>query len=246
MSSGDTQYLPQFPTADHLERPRDNLIVCPVYKDGDKVAPASGTCTIYNASNVSVAAPAVTIVDSIARATVASADLAGQAYGTGWRIEWVLSFAGDAVDTTFQQSALLVRLQLHPAIADPDLVHHRSDLKLLRPSDRQSFQREIMEAWHMMVNRLFDVGNRPNLIRSPSSLRTTHKWLSLALVFEGMTGGPNSDETFQVEADKFWKRYEKAWDDMTFEYGSEEGPVEGTDRRRRARPIVALVEQRGS
>lgn len=244
MSSGETRYLPQFPFPDHLERGRDNAVRCPVYYEGNLVRPSSEALTVYSAGGASVSTPAVAVVADIATATVPTADLSGESYGSGWRMEWALTISG--VVHTIRQSALLVRTQLYPSIADPDLLHHHPDLKALRPSDRQSFQREIWESWATIVNRLIDVGNRPNLIGSPSSLRTCHKWAALAMVFEGMADGPGGlDESFQARADRYWKRYEHAWDKMTFEYCSDDGPVEEVGKRRSTVGTVALCDWKG-
>ncbi len=103
-----------------LEKGRDTVITCPVYRDNALVAPSAVAVSIWTAAGAPVvAAAAGTVSGSIATYTVAAASTSGLAYGADWRIEWSLTLAG--VVEVIQTDAALVRNAIRSPIADTDL-----------------------------------------------------------------------------------------------------------------------------
>ena len=49
-----------------IEAGMNNVVTCPVYRDGALVAPTVYTLTVWNSANVIVAQPTVSVVSSVA------------------------------------------------------------------------------------------------------------------------------------------------------------------------------------
>lgn len=193
MSSSDTLYTARFDLPELLERGRDNVVRCPVYRAGAIVAPsqqagATRSVEVYNAENTLVVAGNNLPVTGagVAYATIASSSLTGQTYGDGWRIVWYLTMP-DGTLRTFDNECMLVRRALFPVVTEADLYRIASSLDPAGSAcihSETSFSAKIDEAWIQIQGRLLAKGNRPNLIVSPTALRDPHLYLTLALIFE--------------------------------------------------------------
>ena len=76
MSGSATTFLTaRFLLPDYLKREESNAIQCPVYTGGSLVAPDSGTFTLLDESGLEVYTTAVSVVGSIAGATVPAVSL---------------------------------------------------------------------------------------------------------------------------------------------------------------------------
>ena len=238
----DTIYQARLLLPDLIERGRDNVLTCPVYKDGDKSHPTSGTISVYDASNREiVSAAAVSIVANIATYTLTAATLAGRALEEGWRIEWALVFSG--VTVTFRNDAALVRYQLAPVVTDLDLYRLHPDLD---PADSASlvpsgtnYQTWIEESWITLQLRLINVGNRPNLVMSPSSLREYHLYSTLELIARHFSTSTGQGK-WAVLADSYSARAEKSWDTLNFTYDADDDGQADSNRRRAGQPVTFL------
>ncbi len=180
-----------------------------------------------------------TITGSVATYTIGSSVLSAYALGTGWQVEWILTLS-DGTIVPVVNSAALVRTGLLPVLTDADLYRRVPGLD---PSgsgpetSSQSYQPQIDEAWTEIQLRLIARGNRPNLIREPSSLRSCHLYLTLALVFEG-------EETrlataYGDRAAYYRGLYEQAWGELAPEYASGDD-LQADARRRSMTPTVWL------
>lgn len=214
-----------------IERGRDNVVSVAVYRDGALVAPSAGSVTLTNPAGVTVATVAITVVSSVAQATISAASVAAEQLGDGWRILWTLTLAG--VVRTFTHEAALVRSAFSAPIADADLYRRVSALDPNggRPlSTLTTYQQYIDEAHEVIGARLINQGRRPWLIMSPGALRELYVVLTLALIFEDFT--TRQSEVFREDAMRYRAQYEAAWAGLRFAYDEDQdGRAEGGRRR---------------
>ncbi len=243
MSITDTRYTFRFQGPELLEQSRDNLIKAPSHIDGGAVAPSSGTVTIYNAAaGVVVNAAAVTIASSVAQYTVTAAVLAAEELEEGWVFEWALTMP-DGVVHTARNDGACVRVRLYPTITDADLFRRESALD---PSGSAAitslsdFQDYIDEADTEVQLRLVALGNRPNLVVSPSALRPVYLNLVLSLVFEDLSSRLN--EAYSRKAEHYRATYEREFNRANFLYDTDDdGTPDHPTARKAARPTVWLA-----
>ena len=245
MASFDTIYSARFVVPERIERGRDNLLKCPVYRDGALVAPASGTVSIWNASGTAiVSAAAVTITANVATYTILDATTTALPVEDGWRFEWALTFASPAEVHTFRQDGALVRRRLYPVVTDADLVRLHSDLlatstDAIVPSgwDAQDY---IDETWADIDGKLVAAGNFPNLIMSPSALRSSHLYMTLAAIFRDLSTSAGAEGKYANLAEHYDSRAADAWGRLSFRYDADDdGQADGAGRKA-ASPSVWL------
>ena len=242
MSSDDTLYSARFQFTTLIERGRDNLIKCSVYRDGSLVAPSSGAITIYNGDGSAVvSAAAITVVSSIATYTVANATTTSLSLDDDWRVEWSLAMP-DSVTHVFRNDAALVRRALYQVVTDADLYRRVSSLDPTGNtplSSLSSFQAPRDEAWTAIQHRLSQQGNRPNLVISPSALREAHLLLTLTMIFEDFSTRLN--EAYENRADAYRRQYDQEWRRLKFKYDvDDDGNNDDANKRRGAQSILWL------
>lgn len=242
--SATTFRTARFLTPDYLVRGQDNVITCPLWASGALVAPtqSGSTVTVYDASNTAiVSAAAVTVTGSIATYTIPASVLpATLSLGMGWRVEW--SLVVSSVATVYRNNAGLVRSPLAPMITDADLFRRESSLNPSGGapiSSLSTFQDFVDEAWITLHGRLAGKGSLPHLIMEPSALREPLLMLTLHLVFEDFRTRLN--ETWADKAKDYGSKYERAWNDLRFEYDTADSGVSDGRTKRGARPSVWLM-----
>lgn len=236
---GSTDYTLRVAGPELLERARDNVITAPIYRDGALVAPSSGTCAVLRPDGSQVAAPSVTVVSSVARATVTAASLAGLAYEEGWTVEWVLSMP-DGVAHTLIRSAALVRRRIYPVITDADLLRRHSDLATQKPASMASFQDFIDEAWVELVHRLRAQGSLSHLVMEPDALRFAHLFKTLELIFRDWAVTASSDEKWAALATDYGQRFADDWGRLQFRYDEDRTGKADEATKRAAQPPLFL------
>ena len=221
-----------------IEAGMNNVVTCPVYRDGALVVPTVGTLTIWNAANVLVGTPVVSVVSSVATATITSAMLVGQTNGDNWRMEWALTLASTV--HTFRRDASVVYRRLYPVVTDADLLRLHTDLARRMPSTESSYQDYLDEAWATIESRLIMSGKRPWLILSPSALREIHLYGTLSRIFRDLApGGPTTAEWELAE--QYDRKYEASWSMMTYPQAEQvSGLLADAARRRAAQPTLWL------
>lgn len=222
-----------------IEAGMNNVVTCPVYRDGALVVPTVYTLTVWNSANVIVAQPTVSVVSSVATATITSASLAGQTNGDGWRLEWALTLA--SIVHTFRRDGAMVYRRLYPVVTDADLLRLHTDLTRRMPSTESSYQDYLDEAWATIESRLIMSGKRPWLILSPSALRDVHLFGTLSRIFRDLApGGPGTAE-WELAAE-YDRKYESAWSQLTYPQAVESsGEAENLRRRRASQPTMWLA-----
>jgi hypothetical protein len=240
MSTTDTLYTARFLSPEWLERGRDNVIKCSVYRDGALAAPSSGTVSIFNASDVAVVtAAAVTVSGDVAQYSVANATLSAELLGAGWLVEWSLTMP-DGVDHIFRTDGGMVRRRLYPVVTDDDLTRRHSDLADLRPSSLTSYQQYLDEAWAEIENRLIGDGNRPYLVVNPHAFREVHLFKTLELIFTDFHMSAGEGKWLEM-ANQYGKLYGIGWHRISMSYDADDdGFADSKDSRRAARPTIWL------
>lgn len=228
-------------TPDYLVRAADNAISCPLWRDGSLVAPTSGTVSVYDASNTAiVSAAAVTVTGNIATYTITAAALPTTLQlGMGWRVEWTLTVS--SVATTCRNSAGLVRSRLAPVVTDADLFRRESSLNPVGTAPISSvsdYQDYLDEAWVTLHGRLTGKGSLPHLVMEPSALREPHILLTLSLIFNDFRTRLN--EAYADKAKEYADKFEKAWEQLRFEYDSTDSGQSDGRRKRSASPTIWL------
>ena len=243
MSSTDTNYTARFEIPDLIERGRDNLLRCRVYRSGALVAPTSGAVSVYDGSGSAVVtAAAVSVSGDVAEYSLTNATTTCMDLEEGWRVSWALAMP-DGVTHTFRNDGALVRRRLYPVVTDADLFRLHPDLDpgnsaALVPAGTD-YQIHLDEAWIDIQLRLINQGNRPNLVMSPSSFRALHLSSTLELVFRhfATTAG---DGKWAALAETFAGKASRAWDALNFLYDSDDDGEADSLRRRSGRASVWL------
>lgn len=236
----------RFRLPDLIEKGLGGTVFCPVYWDGRLVAPDSGTWTFYDCNGDVIASGAATIVDSIATATITPANMSTTPLQERARIEWSLDFTQDGTPATytrvFRNEASVVRVLLHPVITDNDLFRIHPDLSTYLRGGVCSYQDQIDEAWDEIRLRLYEQGNRSHLIATPTSFRSVHRDLSLAIIFEGFDQFGAADNDYRELADRYRDRFERGWDRLTFSYEAcdQDGVISEYEEHQRAQRSVYL------
>ena len=194
-----------------LEKGRDTVITCPVYRDNALVVPSAVAVSIWTAAGASVvAAAAGTVSGSIATYTVAAASTSGLAYGADWRVEWSLTLAG--VVEVIQTDAALVRNAIRSPIADTDLFSREPSLNPNGGAPIHSLttlQPFIDDAWVTLIQRLLSDGQYPWKMPSAAVLREAMLCLTLSRIFMAFTTGLN--ESYGKSAEAYGKQYHEAY-----------------------------------
>lgn len=207
-----TLYTADFPTADLLQRGRDEGLICRTYRAG-AIAPAtSGTITIYDAAGTEVVSAAAVVVDSdgFATYTLLGSSSASLSLSKDWRIAWSL-LMGDAIVHLFENRGVLCRRVPSPVVTEGTLY---ARVPALNPSGHAPITRQteysssIDDAWITLVNRLVESGRRIELVLDPSALREVHLTLTLAVIFEDLS---TRNPTFAESARQYREQYETAW-----------------------------------
>jgi hypothetical protein len=214
-----------------MERARSSYLSIELYEDGVIAAPASGTVTVYNASNVKVVdADAVTITSSIANFTLLASAVATESFGAGWRVEWELVM-GDGYTHVERQDAALVRVRLAPTIAPPDILARRRQLVSSGYVTVAQLADSIEEAFREMCLRLEDSGRKPHLIVNPSGTRMHLLFSTLAIVCGDLAGTGDPENKWRVLAQEYERRAEHEWTTMRLLYDSDDdGAADGSHR----------------
>jgi hypothetical protein len=235
MSVSDTLYQARVETVEMLERAKDAVLRQPVYDAGALVAPTAigSTCTVYNSNNVVVVSPTVSVVSSVATATVTAATLpVTLTLGEGWRVEWQLLMP-DGTTRLVRRDAALVRTRLLPPAGWPDVFRREPGLD---PSTAHPIHALTLaeldpyldEAWVQLEGRLIAAGRRPWLVISPQALREVLILSVLALVYQSFV--TRLKPAYQEIAAQYAAQRELAWSQVRLVYDADDdGAADGGD-----------------
>lgn len=235
MSAADTLYVARAETIEMLERNRDNVITQPIYDAGALVAPTAvgSTVSVYDATGTLVVSPTVSVVGSVAQATVTAATLPTTlSLGEGWRVEWSLLCA-DGTTRLIRRDAALVRTRLLPPAGWADVFRREPGLD---PSGTHPIHALTLaeldpyldEAWVQLEGRLLAAGRRPWLVISPQALREVLILSVLALVYQSFV--TRLKPAYQEIASQYAAQRELAWSQVRLAYDADDdGQADGGD-----------------
>jgi len=238
MSISETLYTARFRSGEEIERGRNQVLTCPIYRAGALVAPLSGTVSIYKADQTALinAAP-VTITGSVASYALAGAATTSLQLEDGWLVEWTLQMSL-TVQNVFRNDAVLCRRTLYPVVTDADLLRRHSDLNQLLAAGTTSYQDYLDEAWATIVNRITSNGRRPFLVIQPSALRDAHLCLTLQLIFLDFQTSAGDGGRWQALAEHYGRAYTEAWAQLRFTYDeSDENKVDTSTKKSAASQV---------
>lgn len=212
-----------------LERGRANVLELALWRGPVLSPPAAATVTLTAASGaVLVAAGAASIVEGVARYTVASGVTTGQDLGDGWLVSW------EADGRTYDHTAALCRRVPYPVITDLDVYQIAPYLDPSTPSPvtrEPTLERYRTGAWIEIQHRLLQSGRRPWLIVDAAALREPHLMLTLAIVHDALGARGRSGEGMVETAARYRARYERAMGAMSIQYDDDD---DGTPNRTRS------------
>ncbi len=237
-----TFYSARFLLPDYIVREQENVLSCPVWRDGALVAPTAGTGTVYDSTDNIVHTQAVTITGSIASITIPAGTLPSTlSLGSGWRVEWELTVGGSPFFA--RNKAHLVLSELVPVVTDADLFRRQRGLDPSGPnpiSKRTDYQDSIDEAWVTLLGMISGKGPLPFLIMEPTALREPHILLTLSLVFDGLDARTDHDK-FAVKAEDYRQQFKDAFAGLAFEYDSDQDGKADSRRKRAASSTIWLT-----
>ncbi len=212
-TSGEVSYSFGTPYPDVLVRGRACKVAMPVRYNGALVAPTvSGSSFSLIAPDGSevVSAQAVTVVNNVARYTIAAVDLpATLTLGEGYQERWTLVLS-DRTETVDREAGLCMR-PLYPVISDADLTRRYSMLSRTLPTGTTTYQSKIDAAWEEIIRRLWREGVLPYSVKSPDQLSQPHFHLTMHYLYDDCALAQPNVAGWRERAAEHLDRYEKAW-----------------------------------
>lgn len=232
MSVSETLYQARQEAQEQLVRGVDNVLKQPMYDAGALVAPtaATSTCTVYDATNTSVATPTVSLVSSVATATLTAASTTSRTLSEGWRVEWSLTMP-DGTQRLVPRDAVLCRKRLLPPITWADVFRREPGLDPSAANPIHSMTLAQLdpfldEAWLQVEARLLANGRRPWLIIGGQAFRETMICGTLALVYQSFV--TRLKPAYQETAAMYAALRDQAWPDLRFAYDTDDdGAADG-------------------
>jgi hypothetical protein len=201
-----------------LVQARDQVLTCPMYQGAALVAPVSSTWAIERPNGTVAASGAASIVASVPTATITASMLpATETRGPLWQVRWVHTFATNPITSEVVNDAALCRREWTPTLTDQDLFDRVSSLDtnsanaITSAADYQA-KRDL--AAGQIIRSIYEAGQRPELITTPSALHDAHLALTLALIFEDLATRLN--ESYILHADRYREEYRGFRQRMTF------------------------------
>lgn len=207
---------------DLIVRNQTQALTCPMYASGALVAPtlAGSTISILKPSGAALVdeAAITSVAGSIASYTLSSALVpTTESLGVRWQVVWSLVFATGITPEIIRNDAALIRYECRSTVTDADLYRRVSSLDPSGSAPITSlttFQDKIDLARGMVVRRMIQEGQRPDLVTSPSSLHDAQVALTLSLIFEDLA--TRLEGAYLDMANRFRDEYRDLWRSMTY------------------------------
>lgn len=172
MSSAETIYTFRREFPDVLQRGRDNRVQMPAYLDGVLVAPTAvgSLLQLLDSGGGVVSSPTVSVVASIATATVPAAHLPSTlSYGSDYREVWTLAMPDGSVPDV-PQEACVARMRLYPPTGAAALLTAYPGLLTEFGGSIPSLQQFVDRAWGHIIRRLWSLAVWPEVVVSQTQL----------------------------------------------------------------------------
>lgn len=216
-TSAETLYTFWTPYPDILQAGRAARVEMRVYRDGALVAPtqAGSSLTLLKPDGTAIfTARAVTVASSIAYVDITAGELPTTLpLGEGYQEVWTLVLA-DRTETVDREAAVCVRA-LQPACTDRDLLDEYPNLNVIRGTLIDSYQGFLDSAWREIIERLFQEGHLPYLIKSGWVFRVPQRELALAKAWNFFAGAQPKGNYLELSK-KHEDRYNTNWSRITW------------------------------
>lgn len=227
-----------FSTPSFIEREKTITLEMPVYEDGPSpVSPISGTFNLYDQNKTIIVTGPVVITNNIATFTIQSTSLPSTlSLSDLWQEEWVLTMSSGV--ETIRRDAFLVLRSLYNVVNEAMLRRRVTDLASLKPSNIESFQGYIDEAFSDIQNKLIQAGKRPYLILNSYALKDVLVSTTLQYMFEDFETYM-AEGRFSQRAEDYKKAAILAWDSLKLEYDDSENNKRGAATT--SEPVVSVI-----
>lgn len=232
---------PRLRTPTLIVRARATTITLPIYDEAALKAATGGSWSILDSTGTAIYSGSLSVVANIAQFSVTIAST--HVYGEDYRLSAEITYTGGTVYV--EHEVYVVRYAPTPALRYLDLyaIEPRLDPALGQAgwATTTGYDDQLDTAWVMITNRLISKGNRPHLIVGSSALNGLHAYLTLHLIFQGMSHIDNAD--FAAKADHYWSRYDSEWSTLTFREDVSGDTASATLGRRATSRVVFLTSR---
>jgi len=207
------------------------VVECPIRHGitGSLVAPSSGTLTVEQPNGTTWATPTVSVVSSVASATLPTT--AAESAGDGWTLVWDLIidsahyfYRFDAYICPFAPHCPISVLDLWGGDGIAELQHRVPQGRDAERGDGTGWQPEIDAAYYALIQWLLDNGHRPWQIRGMVGMRTWVLTKALESCCRHLAG---TDDVFARHQRNFYYAHKAAAASLKIQY---EGDPAGTRR----------------
>jgi hypothetical protein len=187
--------------------------------------------TVVNARAASVASAG----EGRLRVTMEASDTTTDDCSLGWRGFWNVTDS-DGVVHKFTRDYAVCRYASSCPVSSDDLYALHSTLRDELPPGETSWKKQILQAWILFTENLYQRGRRHWLIVTQGSPRKVVLYETLKAIY---TDARNANSRYRELADRYSSLAESAWDELKVGYDSDEDGVEDTDRA--AEAVILLT-----
>lgn len=196
MSDAQTLYSFRTPFQNVLQREVAQDVRLEARRDGELVAPSSGTFSLFGLDQTAVIdAQPVVITDMVATYSITALELpATLAFAEGYQERWSLVMPDGDTYTPRRETAVAPFL-LYPTLTQADITEGEyPDIVMELGPGFTSLQPFMDEGWRRMLEWFFQQGRWPSMMLSTSAFVRPHREWTLFLIFKHLfrqTSGSN-------------------------------------------------------
>ena len=186
MSDAQTLYSFRTPFQNVLQREVAQDVRLEVRRNGELVAPSSGTFSLFGVDRTAVIdAQPVVITDLVATYSITALELPDTlAFSQLYQERWSLVMPDGTTRTPRRETAVAPFL-LYPVLAEADITEGEyPDLVSQLGPSFETLQPFMDEGWRRMLEWFFQHGRWPDMMLSTSAFRRPHREWTLFLIFK--------------------------------------------------------------
>jgi len=240
-----TPYASNIKIVELLERNKGQTTDIKIFRNGSQIIPTAGLYSLKKPNGEFIVEDGTASIDG--NGTISYNHTTNELsstleLGEGYIQEWKVTISNEI--HIFRRTGAIVLRRLYPVVSDIDLTSTYSDLEDLRPSNMNSYQQYIDEAWYQILNRLRNHGaGFEYLIMSPESFRSPHINLSLYYIFRDFHSSLAQTNGRYLElAQEHQRLYNSEIDTISYQYDqSHVNRIDDKDKRTRSQPTIFLT-----
>ncbi len=217
MSDAQTLYSFRIPFQNVLQRGVAQDVRLEARRDGELVAPSSGTFSLFGPDRTAVIdAQPVVITDLVATYSITALELPDTlAFSQLYQERWSLVMP-DGTTRAVRREAAVAPFLLYPVLAEIDITRgeYPGLVDELGP-DFTTLQPFMDEAWNQVLEWLWEQGRWPDMMLSTAAFRKPHRHTTLYLVFKELFRNTSGGNRWQVLMDKHEAKMDAALGNMT-------------------------------